>query len=145
MPRSGRTLWLLWAIFFAAIALEVALPYVAPRRPLWHPAQTAVAGFVLALLSLTIGIGSFALREALAMREVRAGALDPRSPAGFARVCRMLLVLWALCLLIGLAGSLLGYAAGSPTVVLPYALAAAGLLLIHAPRRRLFTSGALEG
>ena len=49
-------------------------------------------------------------------------------------------MLWALCLLIGLAGSLLGYAAGSPTVVLPYALAAAGLLLIHAPRRRLFTS-----
>ena len=135
--RSG--LWVLWAGFVALLALELAFAYLAPHRlhP-WYDAQVSVAGFVLALLSLICGVGTFTLRESLALREVRAGSLDPGTPAGFARMREMLVVLWTLCLVIGLLGCTLAYGAASPRAALPYLSAAAVLLAVHAPRRGLF-------
>jgi hypothetical protein len=83
-------------------------------------------------------VGTFTLREALALRDLRTGALDPESAAGFVRLRQALLVLWALCLLIGLFGVGLAWASGSARAAWPYAAAAAILLVIHAPRRGLF-------
>ena len=74
------------------------------------------------------------------MRDVRLGTLDPSTPAGFARVRTMLLLLWTLCLLIGLLGCALAFGAASPRAAWPYLLAAGGLLVLHAPRHWLFRS-----
>jgi hypothetical protein len=138
-------LWLLWATFLGLLALELLIPYLVPNRPdPWYAAQTAVAGFVLALFSLTAGVGTFALRETLVLRKIRRGAIDPLTPSGFARVRTTLLGLWALCLLIGLFGSVLAYAAASPRAAWPYVAGAAVLLVLHAPRQWLFASPPLE-
>jgi len=141
MTESRRTLWLLWALFLASLALSLALPRILPSRlhP-WHPAQAAVAGFVMALLSLAAAVGTFSLRESWVLRDIRAGALDPRTPAGFASVRRMLLALWTLCLVIGLLGSVVAYGSALPDAAWPYVLAATALLVLHAPRGWLFTT-----
>lgn len=139
MIGTRRALWVLWAVCAALLALELVILELLPSRPQpWYEAQTSVAGFVLALLALLAGVGTFTLRETLVGREVRLGTLDPRTPAGFARVQSMLLALWALCLLIGLLGCGLAYGAGTPRAAWPYVIAAGGLLLLHAPRRWLF-------
>jgi hypothetical protein len=139
MSRSRRPLWVLWAGFVGLLALQLAFAYLAPGRlhP-WYDAQVSVAGFVLALLALIAGVGTFTLRETLALREIRLGSLDPSTPAGFARVRRMLVVLWTLCLVIGLLGCALAYGAASPRAALPYLIGAAVLLVLHAPRPWIF-------
>ncbi len=137
-PRSA--LWILWAIFAALLTLELRIAYVVPARPHpWYEAQAAVAGFVLALLSVLAAVGTFTLRETLAMREIRRGALDPSTDVGFVRVRGMLIVLWTLCLVIGLLGGLLAWGAASPRAAWPYFLGAAALLVLHAPRGWLFS------
>jgi hypothetical protein len=141
MTGSRVALWGLWALFLALLALELALPELLPARPqAWYDAQVSVAGFVLTLLAILAAVGTFTLRETLVGRDVRAGTLDPRTPAGYARVRLMLLALWTLCLLIGLLGVGLAYGAASARLALPYTFGAAGLLAWHAPRRWLFRS-----
>jgi hypothetical protein len=142
MSAPRWALWILWAVFAALLALQLRMAYVIPPRPHpWYEAQVAVAGFVLALLSVLAAVGTFTLRETLAMRQIRRGELDPNTEAGFARVRGMLVVLWTLCLVIGLLGGALAYGAGSPRAAWPYFLGAAALLVLHAPRRWLFTGG----
>ncbi len=139
MMGSRGALWTSWAACMALLALELAIPRLLPERPhAWYQAQVSVAGFVFTLLAILAGVGTFTLRESLVGRDVRSGALDPRTPAGFARVRFMLLALWALCLSIGLLGAALAYGAESPRAAWPYTLAAAGLLVWHAPRHWLF-------
>jgi hypothetical protein len=137
MAGSRASLWALWALALTLLALELMLAgrLAASRIGAWHAGQTAVAGFVLAVIALPLGVWSFALREALALREIRAGVLDPSTPAGFARIRRMLLALWAICLLIGLLGSVLAWGAASARLAWPYLAAAGVLLLIHTPGR----------
>jgi hypothetical protein len=61
-----RQLWGLWTIFLASLVLLQAVLHLVPQRPdPWHPAQTAVATFVLTLLAFTAAVSSFALREEL--------------------------------------------------------------------------------
>jgi hypothetical protein len=139
MTNSRGALWGLWAACALLLALVLALPGLLPSRPQpWYAAQTSVAGFVVTLFALLAGVGSFTLRESLVGRDMRSGALDPTTPAGFARVRAMLLVLWSLCLLIAVLGAGLAWGADSPRAGWPYALAAAGLLVLHAPRGWLF-------
>ena len=139
MMGSHRALWILWALFAALLGFELNFAYAVPARvnP-WYDAQVSVAGFVLALLSILAAVGTFTLRETLAMREVRSGALDPRAGAGLTRMRRMLLVLWTLSLVIGGMGDLLAWGAASPRAALPYLIGAAALLALHAPRSWLF-------
>jgi len=138
MTGSRGALWLLWAGFAALLVLELAFAYAVPsRQHPWYDAQASVAGFVLALLSLVAGVGTFTLRESLALREIRSGTLDPTTPEGFSRVRLMLFVLWTLCLVIGLFGCGLAYGAASPRAALPYLIAAAILLVLHAPRKAI--------
>lgn len=136
--RSRTSLWILWAACLLAL---VGIAFASQRVPLpgraWVPAETAVAGFVLSLLALCAGVGTFAVRENYLSRHIRGGALDPDSPAGSARARAVLLVLWLLCVAIGGLGGLLAWHAASPRAALPYELGAAALLLIHAPRRQL--------
>jgi hypothetical protein len=140
VTASRWALWILWAIFAALLALELRIAYLLPARSHpWYDAQVAVAGFVLALLSVLAAVGTFTLRETLALRAVRRGELDPNTQAGFARVRDMLFVLWALCLVIGGMGMLLAWGAARPQAALPYFLGAAALLVLHAPRRWLFS------
>jgi hypothetical protein len=144
MSAPRWALWILWAVFAALLALELRIAHVLPPRPHpWYDAQVAVAGFVLALLSVLAAVGTFTLRETLAMREIRRGSLDPNTPDGFARLRGMLVVLWTLCLVIGLLGCGLAYGADSPRAAWPYVFAAAVLLVLHAPRRWLFASGGI--
>jgi hypothetical protein len=137
---SRASLWLSWALFVAALALELALAYRVSGRPdPWHAGQTAVAGFVLALIATALGVWTFALRESLAMRDLRAGRLDPATPEGISRLHQMLLVLWFVCLLVGLIGSVVAWGSASPTASWPYLAGAAALLAVHAPSERLLT------
>ena len=122
--RSGIRvrLWVVWALFAAALALLLTIPRFVPARPVpWNAGQAAVAGFVLALLALTAGVSTFAARETL--RE--------ESPLS-ARL--MLYTLWARSLLIGGFGAALAYASASPASAWPFIAGGAVLLLIHAPR-----------
>ena len=139
--RWRRALWGWWAAFFVLLLLGLAIPGIAPsRQEPWYDAQKSVAGFVLTLLSLVAGVGTFTLRESLVQRDLRRGTLDPGTPAGFARVRAGLLALWTLCLVIGLMGCALAYGAGVPRAAWPYAFAAGVLLVFHAPRSRLFAT-----
>ncbi len=124
MSNPGWTLWLAWAVYAAIVAAELAVPFfMQPPPDPWNSAQTAVAGFVLALFSLAAGQGTFALRESLA------GAAQ-------GRLARFL-TLWSLCVLIGFFGSLIAWGSGNPAAATPYVVAAAALLVLHAPRPRL--------
>jgi hypothetical protein len=139
MTGSRRSLWLLWALFLGMLCLEPLLARHLPVRAIpWHGGQAAVAGFVLALAAIALGVWTFALREALALRDVRAGRLDPHTPEGLWRMRAMLLALWAFCLLPGLLGSVLAWGSGTPQASWPYVLGGGALLLLHAPRDRLF-------
>jgi hypothetical protein len=145
MTGSRGSLWLLWATFAALLAVELAFAYFGPSRlQPWYDAQVSVAGFALALFALVAGVGTFTLRESLALREIRLGSLDPSTPAGFARVRAMLVVLWTLCLAIGLLGCGLAWGAASPRAAAAYIFAAAVLLVLHAPRRWLFAGGGMR-
>ena len=137
-----RQLWGIWTIFLASLALQLAILHLVPgRQHPWHPAQTAVGGFVAALLSLPAAVSTFALREKL--REVRDATDDPISPTSVARVRGILIAIWARSLLIGFFGCLLAYGAASLTAAWPFVSAAAALLVFHAPRHWLFRRAAL--
>jgi hypothetical protein len=139
MPRTPRTWWLSWAALFATLALWPALPrFVAPPREPWNAAETAVAGFVLALLALAAAIGTFALREALVQRELDEGRLDPTTPAGRAAVHARLVSLWLLCAAIGACGGILLHYSLLSAAGWPYLAGAALLFVLHAPSARLF-------
>ena len=85
MSASRRSLWLLWAIFVAALALELVIAgRLPPLAVPWHAGQAAVVGFVLALIALALGVWTFALRESLALRDLRAGRLLADSAEGAA-------------------------------------------------------------
>lgn len=138
-PPARSSLWILWSVLLSLLALDVALARMLPPRAIpWHDAQTAVVGFVLTLASLAAAVGSFALRESLALRDLRSGALDPTSATGFGRLRFMLFVLWGLAALVGVFGLILAWGSGDPRRVWPYVVGAAALLLLHAPWNRLF-------
>jgi len=138
MGGSRASLWLFWALFLGALALEpLVAERVSARPDPWYAGQTAVAGFVLALIAVALGVWTFALHEALAQGD-RAG-LDPSTQEGFFRLRLRLLALWFLCLLIGSLGTGLAWGSASPVLSWPYIAGAAVLLLVHAPRGKLVT------
>ena len=137
--RVGCSGWLLWGTCLALVAGELLASHLVPgRRPAWYAAQTALANFVFAMLALSAAVGTLALRETLALKDLRSGALDPRTPVGFAQMRRMLLWLWALCLLIGAFGNVVAYGAATPASARPWLAGATALLVFHAPRQWLF-------
>ena len=144
MAGSRATLWTLWAAIVALLALDaIALAGFLPvRANPWYDAQTSVALLVLGLLALVAGVGTFALRESLVLRDLRSGTLDPNTGSGFARIQRTLVALWLLCLVIALFGDVLAWGAAKPIVAAPFLIGAAVLLVVHAPRRWLFARGA---
>jgi len=139
MPPVRTSLWILWTVLLSFLALDVALARMLPPRAIpWYDAQTAVVGFVLTLASLAAAVGSFALRESLALRDLRSGAIDPASAAGFGRLRSMLLVLWGLADLVGAFGLIVAWGSGDPRLVWPYVIGAGALFVVHAPRTWLF-------
>jgi hypothetical protein len=127
----------LWALCLALLALTHAIPGLVPVRPdPWNAGETAVAGFVMALLALAAGVSTFAARESL--RDLRAATSDPPPPESVARVRLLLTSLWGRCVLIGVLGALLAYGAGSARAAWPFTAGAAVLLALHAPRPWLF-------
>ena len=136
MAGSRSALWMLWAVFFAVLAVDAfATARLLPSRAsAWYDAEASVVQFVLGLLALVTGVGTFALREALVLRDLRSGALDPTMPSGRARIQRMLVALWSLCLVIAALGNVLAWGAAKPAEAVPFQIAAAALLLWHAPR-----------
>jgi len=139
MPHRAWSLWLPWAVLLVSLAIWLALPQlVAPRPDPWSTAETAVAGFVLAILALVAGIGTFALRESLVQRDPGTVGLDPTTPEGFARMRARLIELWLLCAAIGVLGGIMIRYSGRPAAGWPYLAGAAVLFVLHAPRPRLF-------
>jgi hypothetical protein len=140
MAGSRSTLWTLWAAIVALLVLDaLALARVLPTRAdVWYEAEASVAQLVLGLLALVAGVGTFALRETLVLRDLRSGALDPNTPSGFRRVQRMLVALWSLSLVIAAFGNVLAWGAARPMAAAPFLIGAAVLLAIHAPRLWLF-------
>jgi len=134
-----RVLWIVWAALLASLALYVALPQLAaPPAERWNAGEAAVANFVAALFALAAAVGTFSIRETLARRHLRSGALDPATPAGFARLRTALLLMWALCDGIGGIGLAIALLSGTPSQAVPYALGAAALLLLHRPHAAFF-------
>jgi hypothetical protein len=139
MPPARSSLWILWAVLLSFLALDVVLARRLPPPAIpWYDAQTAVVGFVLALASLALAVGSFAVRESLALRHLRSGALDPASAVGFGRLRLMLFVLWGLADLVGAFGVIVAWGSGDPSLLWPYVMGAAALFVVHAPRAWLF-------
>jgi hypothetical protein len=140
MTGSRASLWGLWAGFVALLGLELlfAEHLAAGRGYPWDGAMTSVAGFVLGVIAAALGVWTFALREGLALRDVRSGALDPATPEGLFRLRRVLVALWTLCLLIGLLGEVVAWGAGAARLSWPYLAGAGVLLLLHAPREWVF-------
>jgi hypothetical protein len=135
VPGSSRSLWLLWGALFATLFGWLAMPWWVPHRAdPWHDAQTAVAGFVLAIFALVGGWATLAVRESLVDRELREGRIDPDAPAGRAQLRLRLLALWALCAAVGSLGAPISYYSDRPETAWPYLAGAAVLFLIHAPR-----------
>ena len=141
MSGSRATLWGLWAFAVALLGLELVLAerLAASQTYPWADATTGVAGFVLGVISVALGVWTFALREGLALRDVRSGALDPSTPEGLVRLRRMLVALWTLCVVIGLLGEVVAWGSGSARMAWPYVAGAAALLLLHAPRQWVFS------
>lgn len=136
MSSVRPSLWLLWALLLATLALWPALPaLLGHRADPWYPAQAAVAGFVLALLAVAAGLGSFALREALVFRDVR--PVDPATPEGRFGLRLRLAALWLLCAVVGGLGGMMIWFSDRPRLGLPYLAGAAFLFVLHAPRARL--------
>lgn len=132
-------LWIIWAAMLGTLALYAIVPtLVPPRATPWYEAQIAVGRFVAGLLALVAGVGTFAIRETLALKQIRMGTIDPTTPAGHARIRVALIATWALCDLVGILGLALAIAAGNPALVAPFAGAAAVLFLIHRPQDRYF-------
>jgi F0F1-type ATP synthase membrane subunit c/vacuolar-type H+-ATPase subunit K len=139
MANPRWTLWLIWAVMLASLSLYVVVPlFLPPRSGVWYEAQVSVVRFVLALFSLAAGVGSFALREGLVMRGLRAGLLDPATPEGFARVRLTLILLWALCELVAVFGLVISIGSGEPSLGWPFVASAAALMLFHAPHAAWF-------
>ena len=140
MAGSRSSLWLLWVAYVALLVLDAfALAGLLPTRAdTWYDAEASVVQLVLGLVALVVGIGTFALRETLMLRDLRSGALDPNTAGGFMRVRRMLFALWSLCLVIAGFGNVLAWGAARPIAAAPFLVAAAVLLVLHAPRGWLF-------
>jgi hypothetical protein len=130
------SLWLPWAVLFATLAIWIELPRLAPWPEPWNAAETAVAGFVLAILALVAGIGTFALRESLVQRRAGEGGLDPATDDGFTRLRFRLVGLWLLCAAIGVLGGIMIRHSGGLAAGLPYLVGAAALFVVHAPTPR---------
>lgn len=148
MTHGHASLWLVWAGMAASIALWPLLPeLIGHRVDPWYAAQAAVAGFVLALLALAAGLGSFALREALVFRDVRERRLDPTTTAGARALRWRLVALWLLCAGIGALGGIMIWYSDRVALGLPYLAGAVGLFVLHAPWPRLLDRirGGAEG
>jgi hypothetical protein len=123
-----------WAVLFASLLVWIAMPYVVPpRAQTWYDAQTAVAGFVLAIFALVAAVASFALRESL----VRDSAQQQAASGGGLWVRTRLVSLWLLCALVGVLGGIMIRYSGTSAVGWPYLALAAGLFVVHAPRPAL--------
>jgi hypothetical protein len=141
MAGSTRSLWLLWGALFATLLGWLAWPWLAaPRAEAWNAAETAVAGFVVAIFALVGGIGTFAARESLVLRGVREGRIDPATDAGLRTLRTRLGGLWLLCAGIGGLGGLMSWGSGRPAVAVPYLAGAAALFVLHAPRAHFLRS-----
>lgn len=137
MRPSGGFLWLAWGVLFASLLVWLAVPQMLPPRAHpWSEAQTAVAGFVLALLALVTAVGSFATRETL-VRRAEEQRSAPAGATGGVWVRTRLVALWTLCALVGLYGGVLLRYSAHPAAATPYLVGAAALFVIHAPRPRL--------
>jgi len=133
--RGRASLWLSWTVLFASLAIWAALPrLVEPRRAPWNAAETAVAGFVLAILGLAATVGTFAIRESLAQRSNGGGGAGPAAPVASLRM--RMVGLWLLCAAIGALGGIMIHYSGSLAAGLPYLVGAAALFVLHAPRAR---------
>lgn len=135
MAALAGTLRLLWLGMLAALAGVAALPALAgPAQAAWSEARVLVLTLVLTLLAMAAGVGSLSLREAL-VQDVASGSVDPESAEGAAHVERLMLRTWVLCLLVGMLGLVAAWTSADATRVLPFVVAASGLLLFHAPHR----------
>jgi hypothetical protein len=134
MTGARGPLWGIWAGLAGTLAIWPALPeLIGHRADPWYAAQSAVAGFVLALLSLAAALGSFALREALVFRDVRERRLDPSTPAGRDALRLRLVALWLLCAVIGSLGGIMIWYSDRLALGLPYLAGSAVLFVVHAP------------
>jgi hypothetical protein len=134
---------LLWIVWLAVVVLTGAVALVptlyGPRTTDSTEAGLEVMQFVLALLSITAAVGSLAVRESV-LRGIWRGDYRGGSRDATERLGRALLGAWVLCLVIAGLGTLLAWFAADPARSWPYLLAAAVLLVYHAPRPGLLAS-----
>lgn len=139
MGNERRLLWILWAALCATLVLYAAIPHYFERRGVpWYEGQTAVVSFVLALIALVAGVGTFAIRESWVRRPQASGALDVASAQGRARVRGAFVTAWALCDAVGVLGLLVALGSNDASRATPFLLGAAALFAIHRPSAWVF-------
>ena len=135
--QQRHSLWLTWAAMALLVGAVGALPYlIQPEIALESKTRVDVFGFATALLAMAAAVGSLASRETL-RRNLASGSPDLRSQRGLVFVRRALLGIWVLCNVVGFLGFLLATLAADPALARPYALGAAVLIVLHAPRASL--------
>jgi len=141
MNERQTILWALWATTLSLLGIYAAFPLLVPNvRPPWPPERVDVTSFVLILLCMASAVSSFALRESLLTQRLRSGLLDTATLEGARHVRRVLIGCWVLCAAIGTAGFGLELLSAKPAVGWPYLVAAAALLVLHAPRASLWSA-----
>jgi len=102
--------------------------------------SAAVVPLAKRIFALAATVGTFAIRESLARRNLRSGAIDLATEGGRSRLRTAFLGAWALCDGIGALGLGLALASGDARVVTPYVLGAAVLFVLHRPTAWLLDS-----
>jgi hypothetical protein len=126
--------WLVWGSLLMSLFIYGAMPYLIPPLPHTPPEPLRVLVMALAVVALLEGLATLAMRHFLLLGPVRAGTLDPETPAGAGRVWTLRILCWVLSVSIGIYGLVLFFLYRQTSLLYPFLGAAAALLIIHAPR-----------
>jgi len=129
-----QQLWIVWGALFVSLFVYGAMPLVLPPpAPGTSPPQPIFVG-TLAFLGLVTGIATIVVRRLGLIRPAREGTLDVRTREGAARFFTYSMLIWVLSEAVGVYGLVLFLMHRLPILLYPFLLAAALLLIIHAPR-----------
>ncbi|MDH3519977.1 MAG: hypothetical protein OEM49_05915 [Myxococcales bacterium] len=126
--------WLIWAALLVSLVVYGLLPIVidldlgAPSLP----EPTVV--FALTAIGVATAVGTLVARQILLVRPARRRELDLATSEGLARFFQASLIFWTCADSIGIYGLLLYFLFQKLAYLYAFLVAAAGLMLYHAPR-----------
>ena len=137
MEQRGFVLWILWGSLVTSLIVYLGIALAGVGLQSGEPSASGSWQLLAAILGVLAGgvaVGTFVLRSALLTRPVRAGVVDPSTPAGAQRIQTAYIVVWVLSEAVGIWGLVLWLLSASWSLFLPFLAGSALLLLLHAPR-----------